>query len=452
MRKLSLGVLLLATSFSVMACGGKKEAEETTPAAEETVVADEATDETTEETVEETTEEETQDIKIKIDKETKPAETSNFTPVDSKEGRWQKTGDGYRFILNSTNQIAKNTAIDIDGTIYYFDENGDMANEGWAVDSHGVHRYVKNGKFYTGWIDKTYYVDDNGMKTGVTEIDGVKYLFDEDGKAVNDWYQGKDGWYHAVDGKVDIGIKKIEDKTYGFDENGLMQTSETEIDGKKYIFNEDGSAKNGIVDASYGKVYCDDGEVQTGKVEVDGTVFAFDESGAMLTKQFVNGVYINEDGTPDKVKRITNVGAFADKDKLDDYLNALPDKFVEAVFITNGWKVMYDPAAKGSLEEIESTGSISGTNKFIKFHNIDALSHRFGHFVDFTYGKGTGVTALRTEESSKLGWDEYFQNSDTEYFSEAVGKFIESNLDKSKAPKTYDYVLKIMNENFGFEK
>ncbi len=30
MRKLSLGVLLLATSFSVMACGGKKEAEETT--------------------------------------------------------------------------------------------------------------------------------------------------------------------------------------------------------------------------------------------------------------------------------------------------------------------------------------------------------------------------------------------------------------------------------------
>lgn len=443
---------------SLTACGKKAAEEETTVAAnidpitgQEIVETEAVTEAAVEET--EATEAPKQEIKIELGKETEAAtevesKASDFTPVQSDEGRWQKSNNGWTFIMNDTNEVAKQKAVEIDGTVYYFDADGNMANKGWAVDSEGVWRYVQNGKYKTGWIDGKYYTDENGMKTGLCEIEGKKYLMKDTGEAVDGWEEVSGKWYYAEKGKLAIGVTKIEDATYGFDTDGAMLTGEAEINGKKYMFNDDGIALTGLVDTANGKVYCDAGEVQTGKVEVNGTVLAFKEDGTLDANKFVNGVYINADGTADTKKRVTNIGAFADKDGIDKLLNGLPTKLVDEMFTQNGWKLIYDATVKGSMEEIEGSGAVSMSGKFLKFHNLDTVGHRFGHYINFMTNGAKDITAIRTEEFSNLGWDEYFGKSDNEYFSEACGQILLGKFDKEKAPKTYEYISNLIDSRY----
>ena len=459
-RKQLVGICAALIVASLTACGGG-DAEETTvasnidPITGKEIVQTEAVVETEAETEVVETQAPTQEVQIKIvEHETDaatPSTVAEFEPVRSDEGRWQKGNNGsWKFILNSTNAEAKEAAVEIDGTIYFFDKDGNMANEGWAKDTSGVWRYVKNGKYQTGWINDTYYADESGMKTGLSDIDGVKYLFGSDGVAVDGWKEVDGKWYYGTKGKLSIGVVEIEDVTYGFDENGAMLTGEAEIGGKRYVFSDDGVAMNGLIDTENGKIYCDNGEVKTGKVEVDGVVLKFAEDGKLVTDEFVNGIYINADGTADSKKRVTNVGAFADKDGLDKLLNSMPDKFIESLFVTDGWKLRYDAAAKGSMEEIEGSGAVSASGKYLRFHNLDTIGHRFGHYVSIKSGKASGISAIREEEFASLGWDEYFGKSDTEYFSEACGKILEKKFDKEKAPKTYEYISTILKDNYGF--
>lgn len=462
MRKRKLAMVYLTalalgiSSLSLTACGGKDDAaaESTEQAVDpitgqpivETQAPTEA--ETEEET---TTAAPTQEFKVEIKETEAERETSDFTPVESSDGRWQKGKNGsWTFILNSTNEPAKEVAVDIEGVIYYFDKEGNMQNEGWAKDTSGTWRYVKDGKYKTGWIQGKYYSDENGMKTGLCEIEGAKYLMGDDGVAVEGWKEVAGKWYYATKGKLSLGVCSLEDATYGFDTDGVMQTGECSIAGKKYIFGEDGKALTGLIDTEKGKVYCDDGEAQTGKVEVNGSILKFDSNGYMESNLFVNGVYINADGSADAKKRVTNIGAFANKDGIDEVMNGLPAKLVDEMFTQNGWKLIYDSTAKGSLEEIEGSGSVSFNNKFLKFHNLDTVGHRLGHYVNFVANGASGIKELREAEFANLGWDEYFGKSDNEYFSEACGKILVGEFDKSKAPKTYDYIYNILNSSYEF--
>ena len=454
------GMMAMMGISSLTGCG-KKEAEETSVASNIDPVTGQEIIETeapVEDIIDETeaTEAAKQEVKIQLggsDTESTEAETkeADFTPVQSDEGRWQKGNGSWTFIMNDTNEVAKQKAVEIDGTLYYFDETGAMANKGWAVDSTGTWRYVQNGKYKTGWIDGKYYADEDGMKTGLCEIDGSKYLFKDDGVAVDGWEEVSGKWYHAEKGKLDIGVTKIDDVTYGFDEDGAMLTGETEIKGKKYMFNSDGTAMTGLIDTEKGKVYCDAGEVQTGKVEVNGAVLSFKEDGTLDANKFVNGIYIHEDGTADSSKRVTNIGAFADKDGIDKLLNNLPEKLVNEMFTQNGWKLIYDATVKGSMEEIEGSGAVSMSGKFLKFHNLDTVGHRIGHYVNFMTNSASGIKSMREEEFANLGWDEYFGKSDNEYFSEACGKILTGNFDKDKAPKTYEYISNILSTRYDFK-
>ena len=70
--------------------------------------------------------------------------------------------------------------------------------------------------------------------------------------------------------------KRLTGERYFDPETGYMVTDSAVIDGVLYLFNEDGSVKNGFVDYKGGKVYCADGEVLSGWQEIDGDTYYFD--------------------------------------------------------------------------------------------------------------------------------------------------------------------------------
>lgn len=98
------------------------------------------------------------------------------------------------------------------------------------------------------WIEyegEYYHVDENGYKmTDFNEIDGKLYYFDEDGKALSKKWLTKDGEkYYLIDkGEVAKGYRKIGYYYYLFDNLGVMQKDETTLDGKKYKLLENGKA------------------------------------------------------------------------------------------------------------------------------------------------------------------------------------------------------------------
>ena len=81
-----------------------------------------------------------------------------------------------------------------------------------------IYRYRgKDGKIVIGWqqIDGSwYYFKDNGdMATGVVDINGVKYCFDEDGVMLTGWQQIGGKWYYlGDDGAAKSGSQIIDGK------------------------------------------------------------------------------------------------------------------------------------------------------------------------------------------------------------------------------------------------
>lgn len=105
---------------------------------------------------------------------------------------------------------------------YAFDSEGKIAN-GWVKHSDYI-QYFVDGQEYTGWITEgndKYYIVNSYMKRNIRiEIDGSYYYFNDDGKAAKGWvkdavygtwyyfdedYKGYNGWvgdYYIKDGKM----------------------------------------------------------------------------------------------------------------------------------------------------------------------------------------------------------------------------------------------------------
>ena len=146
-----------------------------------------------------------------------------------------------------------------------------------------IYRYRgKDGKIVTGWqqIDGSwYYFKDNGdMATGVVDINGVKYCFDEDGVMLTGWQQIDGKWYYlGDDGAAKSGSQSIDGKQYYFGDDGAMLTGWQQIDGKWYYIS-------------------DSGELSTGWQQIDGKWYYFASNGEMKTDQYIDGYYVGADG------------------------------------------------------------------------------------------------------------------------------------------------------------
>ena len=157
---------------------------------------------------------------------------------------WQNIG-GARYYLNSSGAMLTGWQ-DIGDARYYLNSSGAMLT-GWQ--NIGGARYYLNagGAMLTGWqkIDSNwYYFYSDGSMAANTEIDG--WSIDANGIATkieviqNGWLQVGNDWIYYVDGVEQTGLQEINGVRYYFNQHGIMQTGWQIIDNVKYYFYESG--------------------------------------------------------------------------------------------------------------------------------------------------------------------------------------------------------------------
>ncbi|MBC2403597.1 Ig-like domain-containing protein, partial [Clostridium saccharobutylicum] len=157
----------------------------------------------------------------------------------------------------------------VEGTWYYFDNNGDMK---------------------TGWVQsadsKWYYLNSNGaMKTGwLQELDGKWYKLGSDGAMRTGWVQESDGnWYKlSTSGAMQTGwIQDSDNKWYFASSSGEMQTGVIQVDGKPYVLSQTGDMLVGT------------------NVSTEGNIYTTDANGVIIQGNSSNrGIEFNKKGDP----------------------------------------------------------------------------------------------------------------------------------------------------------
>ena len=132
--------------------------------------------------------------------------------------------------------------------------------------------------------------DENGtlIRNATPVIDGKKYYVDGDGVAQAGWLRLADWQMYFYPGSyaAATGITHIDGKAYLFDENGVeILRSRTEvINGRKYWFQPDGSLMSGWCNLGSWTMYYDPNTYAgaRGICEIEGIRYVFDENGVLV--------------------------------------------------------------------------------------------------------------------------------------------------------------------------
>ena len=239
----------------------------------------------------------------------KSSEDENKGQENQNDG-WIQDGEDWYYYKDGV--MYQNELVEIENketgekNYYRFDENGRRMTSEWYTD------------YTDGW---SYYYDSNGVQvTGITEINGEKYMFgsqgelfrnyydevyrtDINGKLVTGWYQ--DNYYYSEDGEITKGFAEIDGKTYYFDENSgeVLKNNCMIYNGCFYEFSWDGSitykqevTQDGFLDAEQGKYYIQNGEILRNQfVTVDSWKYYLEENGK-VTRNSMPYVYDEETG------------------------------------------------------------------------------------------------------------------------------------------------------------
>ena len=135
---------------------------------------------------------------------------------------WVNNNGNYNYYNNSGEKL-RNTNINLDGKIYYFDKNGNMLS-GWHNFGNSKRHFDANGTMDIGW----------------KEIDNNWYLFNEDGLMCKEWGTDGNNWYYfGTDGIMQKSRWVKND--YFVDDNGIMlKNGWYTIDGENCYFDNDG--------------------------------------------------------------------------------------------------------------------------------------------------------------------------------------------------------------------
>ena len=198
-------------------------------------------DVTSPENIQDVESEPAQDIVFEVEEDAVTEEASYGVPSgwENKSGKWYYYEDGnpvtgwkqigkdwYYFYGDGEMVVGRFYAGDF-GAAFIFDYRGHM-RYGWQKFDDMWFYCESNGKCATGWkyLDgKWYYFNkesstDPYMYTGPCKIDGKLYMFGEDGSLQNGWVWYEYSWYYAnPDGTCVKGWKQIKDKWYYFSED-----------------------------------------------------------------------------------------------------------------------------------------------------------------------------------------------------------------------------------------
>ncbi|MDD3279634.1 MAG: L,D-transpeptidase family protein [Lachnospiraceae bacterium] len=241
-----------------------------------------------------------------------------INPDGSLSTGWLRFG-GWQMYFDATDFTAKTGLTEIDGQHYIFDRNGTMPSTSGTPVVDGKKYWINpNGTLNTGWLalgkwimyfdpvsytartgltqigDKHYIFNDDGVSmaaAGTPIYNGSKYCFNTDGSLRSGWITigSWKMYFDTTTFKGAVGVSKIDNKLYVFDDNGILLTGSGTaiVNGKKYYFNADGSIQVGWVTLGNWKMYFNPstGAAVTGVSQVEGKQYVFDENGIWLTGQ-----------------------------------------------------------------------------------------------------------------------------------------------------------------------
>lgn len=155
---------------------------------------------------------------------------------------------------------------------------------GWFSQSGDTRYYLPDGSVATGYqlIDGTpYYLDDEGApRSGWQELDGKRCYFRQDGSQVFGWLSLNGERYYLDDDGIAIGPRIIDEKTYLFDDTGLLGSGLTIAEGVTYLADAQGHPQSGWFESRY---FDESGRMVTGWVTIGSFLHYFQENGAPAT-------------------------------------------------------------------------------------------------------------------------------------------------------------------------
>ena len=144
---------------------------------------------------------------------------------------WKQDGNGWWF-ENTDGTYVSNAWKQINGKRYVFDNQGYMRT-GWFQENGKWYYLDNSGAMRTGWIkgnEKWYYLDNSGaMQTGWVKENGKWYYLDSSGTMQTGWVKENGKWYYlAADGVCFINT--ITPDGYMVDANGAWINSSFFLD------------------------------------------------------------------------------------------------------------------------------------------------------------------------------------------------------------------------------
>lgn len=153
-----------------------------------------------------------------------------FNPADNGKlfTGWWSDPTGTRYLDTTDGHMVKGLVV-IDKDMYFFNEQG-ILQTGWVDINGVTYLFnpTDNGKMYRGWwtdATGTYYLDakDAHRTTGLAAIDGSVYYFNEAGQMqVGAYVVNGNTYYFGPDGKMQTGFQQVGNNTFYFAENGAM--------------------------------------------------------------------------------------------------------------------------------------------------------------------------------------------------------------------------------------
>ena len=382
--------------------------------------------------------------------------------LSKEDGEWVNTGSGKKFLYNS-GRWAKGLSK-INGKYYYFNESSGIQEKGWKRIDGKLHKFYDDEegdayiKGWKKWKDGSfsYCYGDGVFATGLSKINGKFYYLNENGIQERGWkkingklYKFYDdvegdayikGWKHwndsrssycYGDGVFAVGPSKIDGKMYLFDEDGMQIKSQgfKRFDGKTYYVGEEGELLTGA-HKIHGKVYYFNKNGVLSKLsgwqKIDGDTYYYDDSENYVTGlQRIDGkyYYFNEKtGAQEKGwKRINGkLYKFYDDEEGDAYIRGWKKWghmkysycYGDGVFATglqkiNGKYYYFDE------DGIQQRGWKRINGKLYKFYDdVDGDAYirgwkKWGHMkYSYCYGNGVFATGLQKINGKYYYFDE----------------------------------------------
>ena len=213
--------------------------------------------------------------------------------------------DGKLYFFHETyGYLRVSTTVEVDGKRYRANAEGVLTpletGDGWHT-VEGKTYYYQNGEPVTSKVleieGKLYFFDQDGVMAkggrfntfGPMTVDGGWYCAREDGSLLrSEWYlESGNRYYYGDDGRMYIGLERVDDGVYYFDENGVLFTGGyISLEGSTYYADGDGlltELQEGWNELQGDTIYLSGGEPLRGEpYEIDGKLYAFDGSGKLV--------------------------------------------------------------------------------------------------------------------------------------------------------------------------